>query len=184
MRAISRSTASSSATRNCAFTRLFNWFKNWCNDEFRHGEAFALLMRSDPAAQGAQQAVDQILPAVRLRHHVCARSHPPGFHAALGLDPTAYDYQVFRICSEISKQVFPLTLDTDHPEIPGADGTDAPAFGRHGRSKDARRAFVCLSAGAGLLAALAATFARLYLMPTQTNALPGTFVSPPPGRHG
>jgi len=36
---------------------------------------------------------------------------------AMGLDPTQYDYEVFRITSEISKQVFPITLDTDHPKF-------------------------------------------------------------------
>ena len=33
--------------------------------------------------------------------------------AAMGMDPTEYDYEVFRITSEITKQVFPLTLNID-----------------------------------------------------------------------
>ena len=39
----------------------------------------------------------------------------PEFHKAIGLDPTDYDYTVFRITSQISQQVFPLTLDLDNP---------------------------------------------------------------------
>jgi len=39
----------------------------------------------------------------------------PEFHKALGVDPDWYAQEVFRKTSEISKQVFPITLDIDHP---------------------------------------------------------------------
>jgi hypothetical protein len=39
----------------------------------------------------------------------------PELYKGLGIDADAFDYRVFEICSEITRQVFPLTLDIDHP---------------------------------------------------------------------
>ena len=50
----------------------------------------------------------------------------PAFHKAVGIAPDDYDFKVFRLCSEISKQTFPLTLDLDHPAFkPGFDRSSA-----------------------------------------------------------
>jgi magnesium-protoporphyrin IX monomethyl ester (oxidative) cyclase len=151
---------------------IFKWFREWCNDEFRHGEAFALLMRANPwMLTGVNKLwIRFFLLAVFATMYV--RDHArPVFHAALGLDIKEYDYQVFRITTEIAKQTFPVSLDIDSPAFrKGMDNflTIATKMndlkGKTGIFAKARK--LGLQAQAGL------TFVSLFLMRPIRHELP------------
>ena len=154
------------------FHPIFMWFEKWCNDEFRHGEAFALLMRANPQLlQGGNKLwVKFFQLAVYATMYV--RDHArPEFHKALGMTPTDYDHKVFETCTEICKQVFPVTLDTDHPVMRRGLDRLFRITERMAAAK-ARGGILGKARGIGLSIAAAATFARLYLLPGKHAPLP------------
>jgi magnesium-protoporphyrin IX monomethyl ester (oxidative) cyclase len=153
------------------FHPIFKWFEQWCNDEFRHGEAFAMILRANPhlLEGGNKYWIRFFLLAVYATMYV--RDHRrPAFHAALGVDPTEYDYEVFRVTNEIARQVYPLELNIDAPafreglerirqttdRMEAITGKDPVSW--------LRKKACALSNGV--------TFLQLYFLPVRKNKLP------------
>ena len=154
------------------FHPIFRWFERWCNDEFRHGESFALMMRAHPHLLRGVNLwwIRFFILAVYATMYV--RDHTrPLLHEAMGFESTDYDYEVFRITSDISRQVFPIEVDIEHPtfracmtRLVDIAVADALAKKKGGVLGGLQHAW-CVSRAV-------LTFARLYLVPVKRRSLP------------
>ena len=92
----------------------------------------------------------------------------PAFHAALGVDPDWYAHEVFTKTSEISKQVFPITLDIDHPRW--QKGLEALQRANVDLASAKKSGNVFQRVGASARAAMA--FVSLYTIPAKQHRVP------------
>lgn len=157
------------------FHPIFKWFREWCNDEFSHGEAFALLMRTDPKLTESfsnKLWIRFFLTAVYSTMYV--RDHArPAFHEALGVDIDWYDQEVFRKTSEIAKQVFPMELDIDHPRwMPNLKRMERAFRKLEAAEKQGGVAGKLAKLRAGASAAIA--FTALYTIPVKKSTPPAS----------
>ncbi|MFN4156404.1 MAG: magnesium-protoporphyrin IX monomethyl ester (oxidative) cyclase [Paracoccaceae bacterium] len=157
------------------FHPIFKWFKEWCNDEFSHGEAFALLMRTDPKLTTTwanklwiRFFLTAVYSTMWVRDH--ARTE---FHEALGVDIDWYDQEVYRKTSAIARQVFPVELDIDHPRwIPGLRRMNVAMLDmERGRKKGGLSGR--MTNAWGTVRALAA-FVSLYTIPVKHTTPPAS----------
>ncbi len=95
----------------------------------------------------------------------------PAMHEAMGSTPPSTTTRCSGITSEISKQVFPISLDIDNPAFrAGLDrlcriSAAADRAKKQGGVFGAIKRAGCAVAGFGV-------FARLYFLPTHNHALP------------
>ena len=97
----------------------------------------------------------------------------PALYDAFGMNITDYDYAVFRLTTEISRQCFPVTVDCDTPQFRARMEDMLRAMrrldtlrGKPGFVNKARRGLCMAQAGW--------TFARLFFQRTERNPLPAT----------
>ena len=95
----------------------------------------------------------------------------PAFHKALGVDPDWYAHEVFTKTSKLSEQIFPITLDIEHPKW-------QPTLEKLQRANvdlDAARkqgGVVGFVKKLGAQARAASAFATLYFIPSQKHQVP------------
>ncbi len=154
------------------FHPVFRSFEKWCHDEFNHGEALAVLLRAEPKLLGGLNKYWIRFFLVDVFATMFVRDHMrPEFFKALGVDTTEFDFEVFRKTTEITRQVFPITLDLEHPMFRSrierlwhlAESSEA-ARGQGG--------IVSLVKRVGYGFARAWTWLRLYFLPVKPNELP------------
>jgi magnesium-protoporphyrin IX monomethyl ester (oxidative) cyclase len=96
---------------------IFRFFENWCQDENRHGDFFAALMKAQPEILDDWKAklwcrffLLSVFATMYLND--LQRS---SFYASLGLDAREYDIKVIEKTNEAAGRLFPIALNVDHP---------------------------------------------------------------------
>jgi len=98
---------------------LFRFFESWCQDENRHGDFFAAILKSQTSLLNTYQArlwCKFFLLSVFATMYLNDLQRTD-FYSSIGLDAKQFDIHVIRKTNQSSKTVFPVILDVDHPKF-------------------------------------------------------------------
>jgi magnesium-protoporphyrin IX monomethyl ester (oxidative) cyclase len=96
---------------------LFRFFESWCQDENRHGDFFAALLKSQKNLLNTYESrlwCKFFLLSVFATMYLNDNQRKD-FYSTIGLDWKSFDQYVIRKTNQSSKTVFPIILDVDHP---------------------------------------------------------------------
>ena len=98
---------------------IFKFFENWCQDENRHADFFAALLKSDTTLLqtfSSKLWCHFFLFTVFVTMYLndCQRTD---FYKLIGLDARQYDMHVIRKTNESASRIFPVALNIDHPSF-------------------------------------------------------------------
>nr|YP_010478653.1 Mg-protoporphyrin IX monomethyl ester oxidative cyclase [Eustigmatophyceae sp. WTwin 8/9 T-6m6.8]UVI60958.1 Mg-protoporphyrin IX monomethyl ester oxidative cyclase [Eustigmatophyceae sp. WTwin 8/9 T-6m6.8] len=98
---------------------IFRFFESWCQDENRHGDFFAAVLKSQPELLTGWKSklwcrffLLSVFATMYLND--CQRA---SFYQAIGLDARKFDQYVIRKTNQSSQKLFPVILDVEHPEF-------------------------------------------------------------------
>jgi magnesium-protoporphyrin IX monomethyl ester (oxidative) cyclase len=98
---------------------MFEYFENWCQDESRHGDFLAAMLKARPELLNDLKArlwckffCLTVYITMYLNDH--QRS---AFYESLGLNTTQFNQHVILETNETTKRIFPVVPDVLHPEF-------------------------------------------------------------------
>ena len=96
---------------------IFRFFESWCQDENRHGDFFAAIMKSQKHLLNTFESrlwCKFFLLSVFATMYLNDLQRSD-FYATIGLDATQFDQYVIRKTNQSSKTLFPVILDVENP---------------------------------------------------------------------
>jgi magnesium-protoporphyrin IX monomethyl ester (oxidative) cyclase len=96
---------------------IFRFFESWCQDENRHGDFFAAILKSQKHLLNTYESrlwCKFFLLSVFATMYLNDLQRTD-FYATIGLDAKQFDKHVIRKTNQSSRTLFPITLDVDNP---------------------------------------------------------------------
>nr|YP_011007039.1 magnesium-protoporphyrin IX monomethyl ester (oxidative) cyclase [Phaeostrophion irregulare]WAM64326.1 magnesium-protoporphyrin IX monomethyl ester (oxidative) cyclase [Phaeostrophion irregulare] len=102
---------------HCRIYPIFRFFESWCQDENRHGDFFAAILKSQPELLNTKIAklwcrffLLSVFATMYLNDLQRAN-----FYSILGLDAKKFDIHVIKKTNISSGRLFPIMLDLENP---------------------------------------------------------------------
>jgi magnesium-protoporphyrin IX monomethyl ester (oxidative) cyclase len=98
---------------------IFRFFESWCQDENRHGDFFAALLKSQKSLLNTVEArlwCKFFLLSVFVTMYLNDLQRS-SFYSTIGLDAKQFDKHVIRKTNQSSGTLFPVIFDTENPEF-------------------------------------------------------------------
>jgi magnesium-protoporphyrin IX monomethyl ester (oxidative) cyclase len=98
---------------------IFRFFESWCQDENRHGDFFAALLKSQTGLLNTFESklwCKFFLLSVFVTMYLNDLQRTD-FYSTIGLDSKQFDIYVIRKTNQSAGTLFPIILDCDHPNF-------------------------------------------------------------------